>query len=87
MRIAVNSVDFYHSFSTEIIPDKVNMCEVKIQACDDFDKSQNCEAIEVEIHALPSSEDLSFYATLNYDNALFLANSILNILEIQKSKL
>ena len=86
MRAIVNSVDFYHSLSTEIIPNEINRCEVKVQGTDEFDNEPNCEAIEIEIHAVDFSQDISFYATLNYNNALFIAESIISILEIQKRR-
>ena len=57
------------------------------QCCDEFDSNSNCEAVEIEIMGRDLEGEVSFYSTLNYDNALFLANSILKILEIQKSRL
>ena len=87
MRSTVNSVDFYSSMNTSVF-DTDKMCgEVKVQCCDEFDNSPNCEAIEIEIRGFDKEREVSFFSTLNYDNALFLSNSILKILEIQKSKL
>ena len=87
MRSTVNSVDFYSSLpTTELDTDKMRG-EVTVQCCDDFDNSPNCEAIEIELKGFDKECEESFFATINYDNAIFLANSILKILEIQKSKL
>jgi hypothetical protein len=60
---------------------------VTVQCCDEFDEWKNCEAVEIEIKATDLEGEVSFFTTLNYDNALFLANSILNILQIQKPKI
>ena len=87
MRSTVNSVSFYSSMNTSVFDTDKMHGEVKVQCCYEFDNSPNCEAIEIEIRGFYKEEDKSFFATLNYDNALFLANSILKILEIQKSRI
>ena len=87
MRTIVNSVDVYSSMPTTTLDTDNMHGEIVIQCCDDFDDSPNCEAIEIEIKAYNLEENVSFFSTLNYDNALFIANSILQILEIQKSKI
>ena len=87
MRSTVNSVIFYSSMNTSVFDTDKTNGEVKVQCCDEFDNSPNCEAIEIEIRGFDKEGGESFFATLNYDNALFLANSILKILEIQKSRL
>ena len=87
MRSTVNSVDFYSSLpATTLDTDKMRG-SITAQCCDEFDSNPNCEAVEIEISAKKLDSEISFFATLNYDNALFLANSILKILEIQKSRL
>ena len=87
MRSTVNSVDVYSSLPTSVLNTDKMFGSITAQCCDEFDSKQNCEAIEIEIKAYGLERDVSFFSTLNYDNALFLAHSILKILEIQKSKL
>ena len=87
MRSIVNSVDFYSSLPTTTLNTDKMFGSVTVQCCDEFDSEPNCEAVEIEISATDLEGEVSFFSTLNYDNALFLANSILKILEIQKSKL
>ena len=87
MRSTVNSVDFYSSLPTTTLNTDKMFGSITAQCCDEFDNSPNCEAIEIEIRGFDKEREVSFFSTLNYDNALFLANSILKILEIQKSKL
>ena len=87
MRSTVNSVSFYSSMPTTTLDTDKMSGEIIVQCCDDFDNEPNCEAVEIEIMARDLEGEVSFYSTLNYDNALFLANSILKILEIQKSRL
>ena len=87
MRSTVNSVDVYSSLPTTVLNTEKMFGGVTVQCCDDFDNEPNCEAVEIEISANKLDSEISFFATLNYDNALFLANSILKILEIQKSRI
>lgn len=87
MRSTVNSVDIYSSLPTKTLDTDKMHGDVTVQCCDEFDSEPNCEAIEIEIKAYDLVGEVSFFSTLNYDNALFLAHSILKILEIQKSKL
>lgn len=87
MRSTVNLVDFYSSLPTTTLNTDKMFGSVTAQCCDEFDSEPNCEAVEIEISATDLEGEVSFFATLNYDNALFLANSILKILEIQKSKI
>ena len=87
MRSIVNSVDIYSSLPTTTLNTDKMFGSVTAQCCDEFDSEPNCEAVEIEISATDLEGEVSFFATLNYDNALFLANSILKILEIQKSKI
>ena len=87
MRSTVNSVDVYSSLpATTLDTDKMHG-SITAQCCDEFGSNPNCEAVEIEIMGRDLEGEVSFYSTLNYDNALFLANSILKILEIQKSRL
>lgn len=87
MRSTVNSVSFYSSLPTTTLDTDKMHGSITAQCCDEFDNEPNCEAIEIELRAIDIEGEVSFYSTLNYDNALFLANSILKILEIQKSRL
>ena len=87
MRSIVNSVDIYSSLPTTTLDTDKMFGSVTVQCCDNFDSEPNCEAVEIEISATGLEGEVSFFATLNYDNALFLANSILKILEIQKSRI
>ena len=87
MRSTVNSVSFYSSLPTTVLNTEKMFGGVTAQCCDEFDSNPNCEAVEIEIMARDLEGEVSFFATLNYDNALFLANSILQILEIQKSRI
>ena len=87
MRSIVNSVDVYSSLPTTTLDTDKMFGSVTAQCCDEFDSEPNCEAVEIEISATDLEGEISFFATLNYDNALFLANSILKILEIQKPRL
>lgn len=87
MRATVNSIDFYSSLSTTVLDTENMRGSVTVQSTDEFDNTENCEALEIELTAFEKGGEVSFYSTLSYDNALFLANSILKILEIQKSKL
>ncbi len=87
MRTTVNSVDVYSSMPTTTLNTDNMHGSITVQCCDDFDNEPNCEAVEIEIMARDLEGEISFYSTLNYDNALFLANSILKILEIQKSRI
>ena len=87
MRSTVNSVDIYSSLPTTTLDTDKMYGDVTVQCCDEFDSKPNCEAIEIEIKAYDLEGDVSFFSTLNYDNALFLAHSILKILEIQKSRI
>ena len=87
MRSTVNSVSFYSSLPTTTLDTDKMHGSITAQCCDEFDNKPNCEAIEIEIRGFDKEREVSFFSTLNYDNALFLANSILKILEIQKSKL
>lgn len=87
MRSTVNSVDIYSSLPTKILDTHKMRGAITVQCCDEFDSSPNCEALEIEIKAYDLEGEVSFFSTLNYENALFLANSMLNILEIQKSKI
>lgn len=87
MRATVNSVDVYSSLPTTVLNTEKMFGEITVQCCDNFDNEAYCEAVEIEISANKLDSEISFFATLSYDNALFLANSILKILEIQKSKL
>ena len=84
MRSIVNSVDIYSSLPTTTLDTDKMFGSVTVQCCDEFDNSPNCEAIEIEIRGFDKEREVSFFSTLNYDNALFLANSILKILEIEK---
>ena len=87
MRSTVNSVSFYSSLPTTILDTDKMHGSITAQCCDEFDSEPNCEAVEIELRAFDIEGEVSFFATLNYDNALFLANSILKILEIQKLKI
>ena len=87
MRSTVNSVSFYSSLPTTTLDTDKMHGSITAQCCDEFDNEPNCEAIEIELRANDIEGEVSFYSTLNYENALFLANSILKILEIQKSRL
>ena len=87
MRSTVNSVDVYSSLPTTVLNTEKMYGGVTVQCCDNFDNEPGCEAVEIEISAHKLDFEISFFATLNYDNALFLANSILKILEIQKSRI
>ena len=87
MRSTVNSVDIYSSLPTTMLDTDKMHGDVTIQCCDEFDSSTNCEAIEIEIKGYNLEGEVSFFSTLNYDNALFLAHGILKILEIQKSRI
>ena len=87
MRATVNSIDFYSSLSTTVLDTENRRGSVTVQATDEFDYTQNSEAVEIELTAFEKGVEVSFYSTLSYDNALFLANSIIKILEIQKTKL
>ena len=87
MRSTVNSVSFYSSMPTTTLDTDKMHGSITVQCCDEFNSDQNSEAIEIEISANDLEGEVSFYVTLNYGNALFLANSILRILEIQKSSI
>ena len=87
MRSTVNSVSFYSSMPTTTLDTDKMSGEVTVQCCDEFDSEPNCEAVEIELTARDLEGEVSFFSTLNYDSALFLANSIIKILEIQKLKI
>ena len=87
MRSTANSVDVYTSLPASTLDTDGMFGSVTIQCCDDFSRDPNCEAVEIEIFAHKLGEEVSFFSTLNYDNALFLANSLIKILEIQKSRI
>ena len=87
MRSTVNSVSFYSSLPTTTLDTDNIHGSITVQCCDEFDNGPNSEAVEIEISAINFEGEVSFYSTMNYENALFLANSILKILEIQKPRL
>ena len=49
MRATVNSIDFYSSLSTAVLDTENSRGSVTVQAADEFDNTQNCEAVEIEL--------------------------------------
>lgn len=87
MRATVNSVNLYfeEKLINQLSKEKL-YGQVTAQCCDGFDDRKRCEAVEIEFKIV-GEDDAWIASTLTYDNALFLANSILRILEFQKSRI